>query len=676
MSKRLAVRIGTRPSPLALKQVDEVITLLKKAHSGLNFNIVKIDTLGDKDRAKPLEKLEGTDFFTKEIEQALLQERIDLAIHSAKDLPDVLPKGLEVAAILRPIDPHDVLVSKNNLSLDKLPPEAKIGTSSLRRKVQLKTFRKDFKILDIRGNIEERLKKLQESNLDAIVIAACGLIRLGLEHRITQRLAMDVVKPHPLQGCLAIETRINDLQTKNLVSFLDSREGVYLVGAGPGDPQLITVKGLELIKKADAIVYDFLINKELLSFTMKDTELICAGKSPKSHLMGQNQINRLLEELSKRFRIVVRLKSGDPYIFGRGGEEAVYLAERNVPFHIVPGVSSATGVPASCRIPLTHRDYASSVAIITGHRKGDRGVKSVNADTLVYLMAVSNLERIVNNLLKHGKGLDTSCAVIERGTSDKQKFVQGNLGNILQKSKKAKINPPAVFVVGEVVNLRDILDKSKKRILFTGTNPQKFKDLGRILHQPMIKIVPLDDYGEIKKEIKRINKYHWIIFTSRYGAEYFFDIFNRKKLHIPKVKICAIGETTADRLKEYGVKVDCIPKNESSQGIIETLRKFNLKGKNILIPRSNLSSDYLSCSLKKIGAHVKAIPVYRNIMPSRYKRIDFNKIDEIFFTSPSTIENFMTKYKNIPMGIRIKCIGDITLNKLKSFGFYGEVMAK
>lgn len=214
MPARKRVRIGTRPSPLALKQVDEVITLLKKAHSGLDgstsftinpkrsrrvdFDIVKIDTLGDKDRAKPLEKLEGTDFFTKEIEQALLQERIDLAIHSAKDLPDVLPEDLEIAAILKPVDPSDVLVSKNNLSLNELPQEAKIGTSSLRRKVQLKTFRKDFKILDIRGNIEERLKKLQESNLDAIVIAACGLIRLGLKHRIAQRLSMDVFKPHPL----------------------------------------------------------------------------------------------------------------------------------------------------------------------------------------------------------------------------------------------------------------------------------------------------------------------------------------------------------------------------------------------------------------------------------------------------------------------------------------------
>jgi len=217
MQTRKILRIGIRSSPLALKQADEVITLFKKMHLKVNFDVVKIDTIGDKDKAKSLEKLEGTDFFTREIEQALLQGKIDLAVHSAKDLPDPLPRGLEIAAILKSIDPYDVLVSKNGLKLKELPLGAKIGTSSARRKIQLKSFRGDFKIRDIRGNIGERLKKLEEGGLEAIVIAAAGLIRLGLEDRITEKLPFNILRPHLLQGSLAIEIRTDDREMKSFV---------------------------------------------------------------------------------------------------------------------------------------------------------------------------------------------------------------------------------------------------------------------------------------------------------------------------------------------------------------------------------------------------------------------------------------------------------------------------
>jgi uroporphyrinogen III methyltransferase/synthase len=232
---------------------------------------------------------------------------------------------------------------------------------------------------------------------------------------------------------------------------------VFLVGAGPGDPELITVKGLKLIQQADAIVYDFLIDKRLLSFARKDAELICVGKSPSYHTIKQEEINRLLAEKAEEHPIVVRLKNGDPFIFGRGAEEAVSLAEQKIPFEVVSGVSSAIAVPASAGVPLTHRDYASSVAIITGHRREDEEVKIVNADTLVFLMPVANLERIAEKLLKEGKSPGTPCVLIEKGTLPGQKVIQGNLTNIIKNSKAQEIRPPAVFVVGEVVNLRNFL---------------------------------------------------------------------------------------------------------------------------------------------------------------------------------------------------------------------------
>jgi len=232
---------------------------------------------------------------------------------------------------------------------------------------------------------------------------------------------------------------------------------VFLVGAGPGDPELITVKGLKLIQQADAIVYDFLIDKRLLSFARKDAELICVGKSPSHHTIKQEEINRLLAEKVEEHPIVVRLKNGDPFIFGRGAEEAASLAEQNIPFEVVSGVSSAIAVPASAGVPLTHRDYASSVAIITGHRRNDEEVKIVNADTLVFLMPVANLEKIAEKLLKEGKSPETPCVLIEKGTLPGQKVIQGNLTNIIKNSKAQEIRPPAVFVVGEVVNLRNLL---------------------------------------------------------------------------------------------------------------------------------------------------------------------------------------------------------------------------
>lgn len=233
---------------------------------------------------------------------------------------------------------------------------------------------------------------------------------------------------------------------------------VYLVGAGPGDIDLITIKGLNLIKKADVIIYDFLINSSLLSYAKKGVELICAGKSSNYHSMDQNLINRLLVEKSDNHAMVVRLKSGDPFIFGRGVEEAMYLAEHNIPYEIVPGVTSAIAVPETCGIPLTHRDYASSLAIITGHRKDDHEIKPVNADTLVFLMAVENLESITKRLITEGKSKDIPCILIERGCSVKKRLVEGNLGNICEYAFKEKICPPAVFVVGEVVKLRGRLN--------------------------------------------------------------------------------------------------------------------------------------------------------------------------------------------------------------------------
>lgn len=216
-------RIGTRKSPLALKQVEEVLGYLRQFHSGIEAEIIGIDTYGDRDKTIPISDMEGTDFFTREIEEALLAGRIDFAVHSAKDLPDKIPQGLIVAAITESKDPYDALVSKENLEIDRLKKGAKIGASSLRRKTQLKKYRDDFRVTDIRGNIEERLNKLDKDGLDAIVVAACALVRLGLGDKLTQRIPFEILTPHPLQGALAIETRKDDKKLIDLLRGLNEK---------------------------------------------------------------------------------------------------------------------------------------------------------------------------------------------------------------------------------------------------------------------------------------------------------------------------------------------------------------------------------------------------------------------------------------------------------------------
>ena len=221
-------KVGTRASPLALKQVDEVIRGLERFHPDINIEIVCIETTGDKDKKTPISDMEGSDFFTREIDEALLKGEIDFAIHSAKDLADNPREGLAIAAITLSICPYDVLVSKFSLKFEELPYKSKVGTSSLRRKVQLQIFRDDFNIVDVRGNVNERLRQLEESDLDAIVIAGAGLMRLGLEHRITQIIPLEILRPHPLQGALALVTRAEELNLVKILSVLDNR-GTVLV---------------------------------------------------------------------------------------------------------------------------------------------------------------------------------------------------------------------------------------------------------------------------------------------------------------------------------------------------------------------------------------------------------------------------------------------------------------
>lgn len=484
---------------------------------------------------------------------------------------------------------------------------------------------------------------------------------------------------------------------------------VYLVGAGPGDPGLFTIRAKELIQESQAIVYDYLANEIFLEWVKPSCKIIYAGKKGGSHTLKQEEINKLLVDLAQKYDIVVRLKGGDPYVFGRGGEEAEYLVDNNVEFEVVPGVTSAVAACAYAGIPLTHRDFSSSVTLITGH-EADTKKESVlqweklarSASTLVFFMGVKNLPNITKNLISAGLSPNTPSALIQWGTTCRQKTVVSNLENIPIDAKKNNITPPALLVVGDVVKLKNKLDWFEKRPLL-GKNivitrsraqasemAQRLEKLGACAIQfPTIEIKELEDYSNLYNEFNQISKYSWIIFTSVNGVDIFFKKMFEKGFDIRKLfnsKICAIGPTTANRLREFSIIPDLVPEKYVAESIIEAFKNFNVKGENILIPRAKEARDILPEKLQELGANVNVVPVYETVLGAGNKKlisqlIEEKKIDYITFTSSSTVKNFfklisLDTIKTFGENIRFACIGPITANTLEEYGFTPHIVSQ
>ena len=473
---------------------------------------------------------------------------------------------------------------------------------------------------------------------------------------------------------------------------------VYLVGAGPGDPDLITVRGLELIRKADAIVYDYLANNDLLAFARRGTDLTYVGKQASRHEMSQDDINALLVEKAGRWSRVVRLKGGDPFIFGRGGEEALYLADHGVEFEVVPGITSAIAVPAYAGIPLTHRGYASAVAIITGHEDERKTASAIRwhelangADTLVFLMGMKRLQEIKERLIKEGIAPETDACVIQWGTLSRQVVVTGPLGEIDGLVRRAGIKPPGIFLVGNVVSLRDKLGWFEKRPLFgrkvaiTRPVAQSMK-LGRmlrdagaeVLHLPTIEVEPIEPNEMLRESMERLDSYFCLIFTSVNGVSAFFDhLFEsgRDTRALHGIKVLPIGTATAALLREKGVIADFLPDRFTSEGIVDVLKDAGVKSRRFLLPRAEEGRDVISEYIASHGGTCDVIPVYRTVLPGS---IPFPEEppDIITFTSSSTVNNFVTLFGTEALkGATIASIGPITTDTLKKHGIDAHITA-
>ncbi len=698
--------IGTRGSKLALAQAGMVCQRLAEAYPEDRFEIQAVKTKGDLVLDKPLHEIGDKGVFVREIEEKLLAGEVQIGVHSMKDMPAFPAPGLLFAKPWKREDPRDALILRREQSLDGLPEGAVIGTGSKRREFQLKRLRPDIKAVGIRGNVDTRLRKMEEEGLDGILLAAAGLHRLGMRERITQYFEVEEMIPAPAQGILALEIREGE---ERLLSMLDAlhdgdtalaaqaergflqrigggchipvgaacRKGqdgrwrmdvmfgdasgdrqaygtvygtqgaelaekaaslirqkmgggtVYLVGAGPGDPGLITVKGLCAIREAGCIVYDRLASPKLLEEAKPGCEMVYVGKASHNHTMPQEDINGLLVQKSMEYEKVVRLKGGDVYVFGRGGEEGLFLQEHGVPFEVVPGISSCMAGLAYAGIPVTHRGLSQGFHVVTAHSQSDELAEidfeamARGKETCVFLMGLSKVGEIAGRLMEAGMPETAAAAVISNATTPRQRACISDLAHIAGEAERAGLESPAVIAVGDVVALREKLDFFEGRPLFgksylipkIGGKPTR---LGSLLQRQGAAVdeVQVGEIVTIKRSFtaRQLQEAGWLVFTSQNGVEAFFESLAGSGLDTRSLggcKVAAIGAKTAEALRQKGIDADLVPEGFHSGALADAL-KSRLTGKETVWHLKAANADsHLKEALDKACEFVE-IPIYEN----------------------------------------------------------------
>ena len=647
----MSIRVISRQRRLSQLQVQEAMARFPD----VDYTLETLSSYGDQHQHISL--LDGeapADMFTRELDEALISGRADIAIHSAKDLPYPMDERLEVIALFPPFDTSDSLVSRDHLTLAQLPSGSTVGTSSPMRRRELLALRPDLQIVGIRGCIEERVRQVRDGEIDAAIVATCALKRLGMEADISEVLPFET---HPLQGYLAITA----LKGRTDLEVLFERDDVLhcqghvtLVGFGPGDPELLTVKAVKALKQADIIFYDDLIGKQYLDTLA--AEKVYVGKRSGQHHAEQSAINRLLLQAAREGKQVVRLKGGDPMVFGHAGEEIEYLQSNLVSVSVVPGITTASALAASTKVSLTQRGISSSVALVNGHAAAPI---VPDTDTIVYYMGGSRLGSIRKSLLAEGWSVTTPVILVHNvSLPDEQTFetTVGQLGDV-------DYPTPVIALVGDVARLRHQTASGLRRTLYTGLvcpNPD-------YIHTPLIEIEPVDF------TLPPVEHFDYLLFTSRYAVKAvahssLFTLLPPKGRSVARnhssLKIVSIGPTTTQALKEAGVVEVEQTEQDDSYGVIDYFSR-QTRGR-VLIPRSNLALDIIPDGLRSLGFTVQTLTVYNNVYPRHVRRVNIDNIQRVVFTSPSTIDNFIKTYGCLPPHIEYVTRGSITEQHLKS----------
>ena len=719
------IRVIARGSRLSRLQVEEVF----KNFPELAYEIKYLESYGDKNQQISLLNGEApADIFTRELDDAIRQGDADIAIHSAKDLPYPLPEDIEVIALFPAFDTTDSLVSRDHKKLAELPAGSIIGTSSPLRKKGLNELRPDLTIKGIRGCIEERVQQVKDGKYDAAIVATCALKRLGMEDEIAEVLPFPT---HPLQGFLAItgkkvkseERRVKNQNAESssaseqensslftlrssLKNLLNSQGTVSLVGFGPGDPDLLTIKAAKAIDAADIIFYDDLIDDSYLAD--KKAEKIYVGKRAGYHHKEQADINRLLLDAAREGKNVVRLKGGDPMIFAHGSEEIEYLESNLIKVNVIPGITTASALAASQKISLTHRDFSSSVALVSGHTPQP---VTPDAETLVYYMGAKQLQVIATQLIdKEGWAFNTPVLLTYNVSRPDEQTFETTLWN-LRNGEMLNLPTPLIALIGYVAGLKHHQASDIKPTLYTGTLPAIEKRKADYTYTPLIEINYYPNYlttwlddnycklydGESFTEYCEWNESQalYYIFTSQYGVhatlEYDDDLLDNQEERV----IISIGDTTTEALHKAGFKDVIQVEQDNRYGVIEWFKKekerldaarpqyehsfelfekmdldnydqeladfvYRYENRLVFYPHSSLSPEDIPLALQELGFNVLSAVVYNNELPKNPRRVNLNHFKRIVFTSPSTIDNFIKLYGKLPENTEFITRGPIT----------------
>ena len=696
------IRVIARGSRLSRLQVEEVF----KNFPELAYEIKYLESYGDKNQQISLLNGEApADIFTRELDDAIRQGDADIAIHSAKDLPYPLPEDIEVIALFPAFDTTDSLVSRDHKKLAELPAGSIIGTSSPLRKKGLKELRPGLTIKGIRGCIEERVQQVKDGKYDAAIVATCALKRLGMEAEIAEVLPFPT---HPLQGFLAITAKKGSALKQAFASksILDKQGSVSLVGFGPGDPDLLTIKAAKAIDAADIIFYDDLIDDSYLAD--KKAEKIYVGKRAGYHHKEQADINRLLLDAAREGKNVVRLKGGDPMIFAHGSEEIEYLESNLIKVNVIPGITTASALAASQKISLTHRDFSSSVALVSGHTPQ---TVTPDAETLVYYMGAKQLQTIATQLIdKEGWAFNTPVLLTYNVSRPDEQTFETTLWN-LRNGEMQNLPTPLIALIGYVAGLKHHQASDIKPTLYTGTLPAIEKRKADYTYTPLIEIsyhpsyftkILEDNYCE-HYDGKSFTEYcEWdesqalyYIFTSQYGVQatldYYDLILDEQEEHV----FISIGDTTTEALHKAGVKDVIQVEQDNRYGVIEWFKKekerldaarpqyehsyelfekmdldnydheladfvYRYENRLVFYPHSSLSPEDIPLALQELGFNVLSAVVYNNELPKNPRRVNLNHFKRIVFTSPSTIDNFIKLYGKLPENTEFITRGPIT----------------
>lgn len=697
------IRVIARGSRLSRLQVEEVF----KNFPELAYEIKYLESYGDKNQQISLLNGEApADIFTRELDDAIRQGDADIAIHSAKDLPYPLPEDIEVIALFPAFDTTDSLVSRDHKKLAELPAGSIIGTSSPLRKKGLNELRPDLTIKGIRGCIEERVQQVKDGKYDAAIVATCALKRLGMEDEIAEVLPFPT---HPLQGFLAVTAKKGSQDLKQAFaskSILDKQGSVSLVGFGPGDPDLLTIKAAKAIDAADIIFYDDLIDDSYLAD--KKAEKIYVGKRAGYHHKEQADINRLLLEAAREGKNVVRLKGGDPTIFAHGSEEIEYLESNLIKVNVIPGITTASALAASQKISLTHRDFSSSVALVSGHTPQP---VTPDAETLVYYMGAKQLQTIATQLIdKEGWAFNTPVLLTYNVSRPDEQTFETTLWN-LRNGEMQNLPTPLIALIGYVAGLKHHQASDIKPTLYTGTLPAIEKRKADYTYTPLIEIsyhpsyftkILEDNYCE-HYDGKSFTEYcEWdesqalyYIFTSQYGVQATLDYYDLILKEQEEHVFISIGDTTTEALHKAGVKDVIQVEQDNRYGVIEWFKKekerldaarpqyehsyelfekmdldnydheladfvYRYENRLVFYPHSSLSPEDIPLALQELGFNVLSAIVYNNELPKNPRRVNLNHFKRIVFTSPSTIDNFIKLYGKLPENTEFITRGPIT----------------